>query len=964
MQRLICACLFLSGACGLGYEVLWGKHLQLFIGASSYAQLIVLATFMGGLAAGNALFGRLSDLPVRKLTLYGLLELGIGLSCFLFPITLDLAAHLYLRLAATAPGTAGNWLLKLLLSVVTMIVPTVLMGGTLPVLSRYFIHSLPQVGRRVASLYFINSAGAALGALLTGLWLIKSLGLHHSLYVLASANTGIGLLFLLIRKREPLVSASPVCTEEALPEGLRGPSRTYSRLQVSAAFLFIFLSGVIAMGLEIAWVRLLSLVLGSSVYSFAVMLFTFISGITMGALVVAKVMKEDRNAFLLLALSELGVFFSLGLLLPAYERLPYAFNVLGSALVRNEDTFLLYQTVQLGIAVAMMLVPTIGIGMTLPLVSHVCVRHMSILGKRIGSVFSVNTLGNMLGAALCGVVLIPHLGLQETMELFLMASGLLGSLLFFFALTGGALRRLVAFLALVPVLLFVEATTSRWNGNVFNTGFYRVHERLAHSYRDYTTIALASSEIVFQEDGPDVSVVVARNVRDGVLSLKVNGKADAGTGRDMETQLLLSHIPMLLHPHPQDVLMVGYGSGISSGALLTHPVRRYDIVEISETVMRGAHAFDRVNGRPLDDPRTHVVIADAKEFLKLQAASQYDVIISQPSNPWVTGMGNLFSKEYFVEAARHLKPHGMMAFWVQLYDTNDALLSVVLNTFSAVFPEVTAWQQNNDLVLVGSLTPQKLDPAVLAERIVRLGKEHPASPLIAPASSPLPFLAGQMLSSAQFKSRFPGTGTLNSDYAPWVEFEAPKAMFAAEEPLQFLSLDERFQEREANALLVAQYLGTRALTAEEYAVLVNQFSSRAGKNELDLGKLLAYRFMQETDGASDTEAVALFLRHGDLARYAEKRIWEQRVRENALSRADWEEYISFEFKLMLETSSVFADAEGRGLEEASRRYHALFPAAGWDKETDLRSAASGPPPSPPQVQQGRKESKPGTPKTH
>jgi spermidine synthase/MFS family permease len=913
MKKLIYICLFLSGICGLSYEVIWASWLKLFIGSRTTANTIVLATFMGGLALGNYIFGRISDRPLRKLTLYALLELGIGFSCFMFPATLDIAMQIYFHFASPDPNAWGNVLLKAALAVALILVPTVFMGGTLPVLSKYFIKSLPDTGRRIGLLYFVNTAGAAVGCLLAGLYLIQIYGLHVTNYMMASLNTAIGILFLCLRiySHRPGEKAHGR-SDPAVYERTKSESpvnyNLYSPAKTRLALAAIFLSGILAMGLEVVWARLLGLVLGSSTYSFAVMLFTFIGGIAIGALLVAKIMKKERDAFLLFAICELGIFTSLVLLMPLYERLPYYFNVLASMLTRNEDTFRIYLSLKIIIAVMMMIVPTICIGMTLPITSRICVQRIAVLGRGVGSVFSVNTMGNVLGTILAGLVLIPLMDLQQAMLVFIILSGVIGAGLYILAVNGNFLKRYAPLLLLPAPLLVMHLAMSSWDGTVFNTGHYRIYEKLGRSFSEYRSIARKDRRILFHEDGPDASVVVTEGTTDGQLTLKVNGKTEAGTGKDMTTQLLLGHIPMLLHPDPRDVLLVGYGSGISAGAVLKHSVQGFDIVEISREVIKGAHFFDHINGKPLDDRRTRLIVADAKEVFNLQPGTRYYVIISQPSNPWMAGIANLYSIEFFRKATDHLKPGGILVQWIQLYDIHDATLSVIFNTLSAVLPYVTVWNQNADIFLIGSLTPHAPDPDLLKRRLQLPGVHADLTHRLinGEVRDPLQFLAGQMMSSAVFKSHFPGTGRLNSDYFPFVEFAAAQDFFTGARPLAFYRLDERFKPRKHNRLYAADYLGERKLTAEMLSELIALFSERFGRSEKWLTEILISQLLEQ-DHPPSAVGLKKILQHGNLSWYATRRLWQKRLESSNLSMDEWDDYKNYQFQMQIETASVFAD---------------------------------------------------------
>lgn len=914
------------------YQVLWGKYLQLFLGAGSYAHAVVLATFMGGLALGNALFGRLADRRIGKLALYAGLELGIGFSCLLFPALFDALSNLYLALASADPESLGNLVVKFIFSIVAMLLPTVLMGGTLPVLSKFVIRKMADVGHKVGWLYFINSVGAVAGCVLAGFWLIATFGLELSMVGTAAINLLIGAAFLYLRRFESGPDSTPAADAEPPKDGLE-TLRTYTDGQIKGVVALITLSGMVSMMYEVVWTRLLSLVMGASAYSFSVMLMTFIGGISIGGVLVSMIMRKDRNALLLLALCELGIFASLLLMLPVYERLPYYFNGLASLLSRTPSAFALYQVSKVATCFLIMAVPTILIGMTLPLASRICVRGLSILGAGVGSVFSFNTMGNLVGAALGGLVLVPALGLQMTMEVGILLSGLIGAGLLFFLDEWPRKWSVAGLVAVVLIAGLFMAFGPRWSESVFNFGGYRHRDKLGNTFDEFKERA-AEFEIVFHRDGPNASVVVTRSREDhDNLFLKVNGKSDAGTGIDMRTQLLLGHTPMLLHPDPKDALVIGLGSGVTVDAVLKHPVERCDVVEISPAVVEASHLFDRFNGRPLEDARTRLAVADAKEFLHLQADVRYDAIISEPSNPWIAGIGNLFSVEFFEEAARHLKPGGLMVQWVQLYEIDDRILSVVFNTFSSVFTHVTVWHPRaTDIIMVGSMSPQTPSWQLLAEKLARPSVHGNLNQprVLEKMEDVLSFLATQMMSSESFKKAYPGEGVLNSDFFPFLEYEAPRAFFIGASLQEVLAKDERLRPRRGNKLFVAEWLGNRALGADECAGLVLNFARELSELTAPLRVNLAEECRRENDPRSHD----LYRQFGNRAIIGQRKTWGDKISNNSMSGNDWLGLRAFEGKVLLSTTTVFGFAETARFEMAHGKCLELFPERSTQLEQD------------------------------
>lgn len=912
---LVLGCFFVSGTTGLVYEVLWGKYLALFIGVTSYAHTIVLATFMGGLAFGNTLFGRLIDRKANPLRLYGILELGIGVYAAFFPSLFGLLSRVYLAIAVDSPGSYWNTLLKVLLSAVAILPPTVLMGGTLPVLVRFVVRALPELGRSLAFLYFVNSAGAALGCLVAGFWLVASFGLDASMMIGACTNVTIGLLFLRLHRMASSGHAESQDSNAKLAQSKLSEGR--ARLLL----LLVFVAGALSMVYELVWIRLLSLVLGSSTYAFSLMLFTFISGIAAGGYIVSRLLRQPRNLLLLFGLCELAVFAYMLLMLPLYERLPYWFNVLASMLSRTASTFWLYHIMQIVISFLVMLAPCVFIGMALPLAGAITTESLSVLGTRVGTVFSVNTLGNLVGATSAGFLLIPWLGLQSSLELAILCSGLVGATaLSCLGSTNRGAKALRWFAAVVCIYVVAQVLLSDWDRRILDSGVFRIRTLQSRSSSQFRKLA-TEKKLLYHADGRELTVAVFSKRNDTTHRwLTVNGKTDASTGPDMSTQSLLGHLPLLLKPDSRRVFIVGLGSAVTAGAVMKHPIEACDVAEISPKVVAASHFFEAVNGKPLEDPRLRLYVADAREALMLTSSENYDVIISEPSNPWIAGIGNLFTVEFYQIVRRALKSDGMFVQWVQLYETDNTSLNVVLNTLSDVFSHVTVWNPNPaDAVLIASMHAVSPEFHSLNERIQTPAVQDDLSLVLEQPQGvdPLLILSLQVLSSERFKRFFPGTGRLNRDRFPFLEYHAPKAFFVGENA-RLLSIDERSLARSQNALYLADYLDSVTLSDTAMARVAAFLGSGNQASYQRLSHGLAFRLLRgssesETMSAATSitsrDAAKLYAKFGSPALLGNHFIWERIADEGDLTADEWRAYISFlAGKLAMETS-VFATAD-------------------------------------------------------
>ncbi|HKC61608.1 MAG TPA: fused MFS/spermidine synthase [Myxococcales bacterium] len=795
----LAAALFLTGASGLVYQVLWSRYLGLLLGSSAVAIVVVLAAFMGGLAIGSWGFGRLADRPIQRLALYGWLELSIGLYCGLYPHLQAALSGPYLRLvsplflAHPAAFTAA----RLLFAALLLLPPTILMGGTLPAASRFLLGLMPGVRRAVGRLYFVNSAGAVCGTLLAGFWLIPSLGLDLSMSVAAAVNVGVGLAALALR-RHFAEDAGAVPASDPAEQPL---SARTAALATSA----VAVSGFAALALEVAWTRLLALSMGGSTYAFTTMLATFILGVALGSRLIASRRFSGRDPVLLLAGCLVAVAVTLALSMSFGERLPFAFLAVREIIRASPRGYVLYQVASFLLCLAVMIVPTTAMGATLPLASRIAARSASALGSRIGLTYAANTFGTLLGALLAGLVFLPRFGLQGTMRLIVVLYVVAGAV----ALLGSEHLRRRSATAIAAAAVAAAAWTlaaPAWRPQLVASGAFRARA-VDPEYAEFERHAMQADKLVFNADGPHATVTVVEG--EGRRTLRVNGKADASTGPDMRTQILAGHLPALLSPRPaQRALVIGVGSGTSVGMMAMHPGIAVDAVEIEPQVVRAAHDwFKDWNGGALDRPNVHVHVEDAKTFLLL-SREPYDLIASEPSNPWLAGIGGLFTEDFFQLARTRLRPGGLMAQWFHTYEMGDDNAQLVLRTFRKVFPHTTVWQTlGYDLLLIGSDRPLRLDAAELEKRMsVPEVRESLARLAI---QDPPTLLSYQMLSESS-AALAAGEGPLNSDQFPALEFSAPRDFFLSSSSHIFSNLDERAQLGNKK-LLLGQYLAARPL---------------------------------------------------------------------------------------------------------------------------------------------------------
>lgn len=809
--RAVLALLFVSGLCGLVYEVLWLRYLTLLVGSTTAACAVVLSVFMGGLAVGNLVIGHLADKCTNRLRLYGSLELLIALVCVTFPLVWRFASWLYSEGAimwADAPVAVSA--LRLALSGLIVFFPTFLMGGTLPVLARHLAGSAAEVRRRVALLYYANSLGAVAGCLLAGFVLIRALGMAMTNTVAAVTNALVGMTALILARRTQPQAAQGLAPLSHTPAPDEPPVGNHSTRPWAAgiALMGIGLSGFAAMTYEVVWTRLFTIVLGTTTYAFTLMLAAFITGIAFGSQLISRrsVRSDSQTLF---GLCELGICCSVLMAMPIYPWLPYAFMRISDVVGRTQVGFVLYQFLTFGFSFLIMFVPTTLFGMTLPLVSDLVARRPESVGRRVGTVFAFNTAGALLGALAAGLLLIPWIGLRHTIELGIVINGAVGAVVLFAPGPKRTLRaHLCAAAALTLMMMLYFVFVPDWDRQLMTAGVGRFARRKTPAYADYVR-GIDAASCLFYREGREATVSVESAL--GAKTLLINGKPDASTIADMPTQILLAHVPLLLAPDARRVLIVGVGSGITVGSALTHPVEHVDAVEISAAVIDAAHYFSPENRDFWKDERLELHVTDATTFVNT-APRGYDVIISEPSNPWVAGMSDLFSVEFFQSCREALANDGLMAQWFHGYAMDMRSFRMIVRTFARCFPYVSIWETaEGDFVLIGSAHARDLDFQAMRDR-VSVAEVQVDLKRIDIVGLPA-VLACQFVSSANVP-RVVGSGVVNSQRSPKLEYRAAAVLFRKKH-VSVRRIDERFRNQWTD-LYINRYRVRYPLSAQDY----------------------------------------------------------------------------------------------------------------------------------------------------
>jgi predicted membrane-bound spermidine synthase len=771
---------FCSGATALIYEVVWSKYLALMLGSTIYAQTVVLAVFMGGLALGNRLIGARSDLLARPLAGYGCLEVAIGLYAFCYNWIYHWGDQMFVALGSRLlEHSVALLLLKGMLSVGLLILPTLLMGGTLPLLAAWLQRQSDDAGRWSARFYSINSLGAVCGACAAGFYLLPTLGLESSLQMTALANVIIGFVAIGFARREvsrASAAVAPVQTAAAAPR----PSGL-----ASVTFL-VALTGGVSMGLEVLASRSLSLIFGASVQAFAIVLMAFIFGIGLGSSAVASPrLRRWRNETLIFALL-LSAAAVVGVLVLGIELWVEAYRHVLTGLARTPMGYRFYQFIAAGFSMVILGLPAALIGAVLPLGIRLVSQRGADLGNQVGRLLTWNTLGAVVGVLLTGFVLMPQAGLRNAFNLLALAL-CVPVLVWAWTLKRKAFVT-AGSLLVVGLVVSCVAAGEGWR-YVLSSGVFRSRETRV----DPGSVQARKKhvKILFYEDAADATVSVEEwdaTTNSVGISLRINGKPEASSKGDLGTQMMLGHLPMMLRPESKDVFILGLASGISASAFLAHPVEHIVVADNCAPVLRAVHLFAPWNRGVATNPVTRIWLEDARTVLKLNP-QKYDVIVSEPSNPWFASIGSVFSREFYQIAANRLKPGGLMVQWFHVYEMHDGIVDLVLRTFGSVFPSMEIWDSGaGDVILVGSNQQWDSSPEHLriayARELVR--KDLAAIGI----DSPEAFLARQF-ASQRTAFAIPGPGPVQSDGFPILEYEAPLAFFIGATASSIARFDER-----------------------------------------------------------------------------------------------------------------------------------------------------------------------------
>ena len=711
MRHFILPLFFLSGALGLVYEVSWTRLMTHILGSTAVAVGTVLAAFMAGLAAGSWLLGRAADRSRRPLRLYAWLELGVGFASFAAHVLLKQITPVYLSVFELLGGSApALGIARFLLAFVLVMAPTTLMGATLPILARFYLRRLAAAGSSLGGLYAINTAGAVAGALAAGFFLIGRLGVDATVHLAALGNIAVGVVAWLLSARiggappesapapAPLAAATPGRPfEDALPPGVR-----------RAVLIGLAISGLTSFAYEIYWTRGLVFLMGNSTYAVTTTLMAFLTGIALGGFLIRFLVDRSGDRAALFGWIQLLIGWT------ALAAMPVLFAVveadalrlqLGSATGQAGRLFFL----RFGLALLVMLVPATFIGATFPLVGRIGLSDLRRTGSDVGRIYAVNTLGNVAGALLPGLVLLHWLGIQQGILMMATLNLLVGGL--------------------VLLLRAPHVRSLRWAMPCALGGSAALFAILPSGFRFPSETQEPWHRVLFYDEGPSATTAVILEPDTRERSMSVDGVDIGGTGFTDFKQQLLAHLPKLLLEEVSTELSIGLGSGILVGQSVRHDrVRSLVCVEIEPSVLEGAALFERENRGVLADPRLNVVVDDVAHYLRTTSRSFHVVSADEKTSQQYASNGFSYSLEYYQLLREHLAPGGLVIQWVPT-TLPPSQYSMVLKTFSEAFPRMQLWYfaaalqaGTANTILVGSNEEVEIDSARIQRAFDSVGE--------------------------------------------------------------------------------------------------------------------------------------------------------------------------------------------------------------------------------------------------
>lgn len=776
-QLLAIYCLFtLSGTVALIYEGIWARYLKLFLGHSSYGQILTLCIFMGGIGIGSFLAARFTRSLKNPFVVYAIVELLLGVGGFVYHDLYNISTQWFYDTAIGISPVMANSL-KILISVLITVPMSILLGTTFPLLGVAMVRISRDGGQKAfPMLYFTNSIGAAGGILLASYYLIPTFGTEGSLHLAAIGNViifaGLGLIGMKLK-------ATQGQNDERFTEIEKPPllshdwsqTNTYNT-SVQLILWLSLLTGLSSFVYEVGWIRLLSLLLGASTHSFDIMVSSFVLGLACGGLCAKYLLSRTKHVLHLLALAQL--FMGAFALCSIYFYAP-AFNMMEKSrdfLDKTPQGYINFTLFKYGLSLFLMFPTTFVAGMTLPIMTYF-LTNVSRNEKYVGYIYGYNTIGAIIGAIVGGLVLLPVIQLKMTIAsgaLVDIAIGLM--LLGLYSRTKKPLFKSSVFAVLVIIPLFFVS----FNPQLIAAGYFR------------RTSFYVPDEVVTVRDGK--TATISLHVIDPIILIKTNGKTDASVGgtKGEDTQAAAAFLPMSMMDKPYDAAMIGLGSGMTAHFMLADPLMtQLDLIEIEPVMYEMAKGMLPHNSRVYNSPKIKMIYDDARTYF-CTTGKKYDIITSEPSNPWISGVSSLFSVEFYHHTKRFLKPGGKLVQWMHLPEFNSDLMLSIITALESAFKHIKVYHSpyiENDVMFIAS------DEDFAADKFARFAQAPEIASDFAKIGVPLGYYSNRTY-IADINTLKPLTeGRIpNSDYIPVLDSGAERAFFLREHVDLFVPLSE------------------------------------------------------------------------------------------------------------------------------------------------------------------------------
>jgi spermidine synthase len=755
---------FFSGASALVYEVIWMKMLTLVFGATALSISTTLASFMAGLALGNYWFGRLADRSNHPLLIYALLEVGIGIFAFIMPIIFSLLDSIYIFVYQDiTQNYIGLSLTRFFISFIILLIPTTLMGGTLPVITRFLSMYSGKLGKQVSQLYSVNTLGAVVGTFSAGFFLIAILGIHEAAYLAGMINLLIAAIMVAMDRKYSTKSKNSN-QNNSLISGNGGNNLLFSSKLSQLTLWAIGISGFCSLAYEVFWTRALIFILDNTSHAFSTVLSAFLFGLALGSIVVARWVDSTKRLFITFGIIEVFIGFFALLSIPVFGNLGAS---LGEAADYSGQTQWLWVLTRFGRSFSMMLIPTILMGMTIPIASSIYTKSKIGVGGAVGKVFAINTTGGVLGSVIAGFLLIPLIGVSGSIMLVATVNAIVGIALIIAEPAIKYFNRIKIVLANIILIVTTLVVLMVYGQLIFISPTER------------TTL----NNVLYYNEDVGATVKVYQDVfLDKTLS--IDGFPVAGTtARHQDGQKSLGNIPLLLSQFDQpSVNIIGFGAGGSSWAATLYDTSSIECVELVPAVLEASQFFPEINHGVLDNPKLTIISGDGRNYLLL-TDRVYDIISVDATSPKSAGSGSLYTKEFYQLCQERLSQDGLVLQWLPYHLLSETELKMTINTFLEVFPHTSLWFsfQRNYFMLVGTQKPFNLD----FQRLINLVSQSDVQQELEPLAIEDVFdVLSCFIMDEETLSNYVIGSRINTDNRPYLEFEPSMGYFLIEKNIK------------------------------------------------------------------------------------------------------------------------------------------------------------------------------------